>query len=208
VAVLKAILIVLAGYALGSLSAGYYLVRWRTGRDIRDHGSGSTGSRNVGRLLGKRGFALTLAVDCLKGVAAVGVARLAGLTDAGLMLTMLAAVVGHVWPVQLGFRGGKGVATALGAMAAYSPAITVVCVALFAICYVAVPKLVLCGVAVVAAAPLVMAQLNEPSVRLAGLAAVTAVVAVAHRDNFRRSMREGGEARARPTDSGRGKGTA
>jgi glycerol-3-phosphate acyltransferase PlsY len=66
-------------HALGCLCAGHYLVRWRTGRDVRGTGSGSAGARNAGRLLGPGAFVPVLGLDLLKGVTAVGVARPAGL---------------------------------------------------------------------------------------------------------------------------------
>ena len=107
-------------YALGSLCAGYYLVRWRTGRDVRLIGSASAGARNAGRLLGPGGFALVLAFDLLKGIAAVVVAvACSGWATPRWHVVVVAVVVGHVLPVQLGFRGGKGVAPSIGALLAY-----------------------------------------------------------------------------------------
>src|SRR5579859_7966679 len=108
--------ILAASYLLGCFTSGYYFVRWRLGQDIRDSGSGNVGARNVGRLLGAPGFLATTAADVAKGMLAVWLAlefthdfRLAG-------LAMLTVVLGHIWPVQLGFRGGKGVATSIGAL--------------------------------------------------------------------------------------------
>ncbi len=89
-------------YGLGCLCAGYYVVRWRTGADIRRIGSSSAGARNAGRVLGRWGFALVLALDALKGVAAVWAACAIGLGGAAV-----AVVAGHVVPVQLGFRAER-----------------------------------------------------------------------------------------------------
>jgi len=99
-------------YGLGCLNAGYYLLRWRDGRDIRQLGSGNAGARNVGRLLGRRAFALVFALDAAKGVLAVLIAWwwAPGIAAACAVI----ATLGHVFPAQLGFRGGKGVATAIG----------------------------------------------------------------------------------------------
>ena len=82
-------------YALGSLCAGYYLVRWRTGRDVRLTGSTSAGARNAGRLLGPGAFVLVLALDLLKGIAAVAVARALGLGDLALGIAVVAVVIGR-----------------------------------------------------------------------------------------------------------------
>ena len=107
---------VLGAYLLGCLSVGYYLVRARTGRDIRQIGSGSTGARNVGRVLGKPGFALTAFGDFGKGALAVWSAREWTGNNHLAALAMLGVVAGHLWPVQLRFCGGKGVATSFAAL--------------------------------------------------------------------------------------------
>ena len=101
----------LGAYLLGCLATGYYLVRARTGRDIREIDSGSTGARNVGRVLGKTGFGLTVLGDFGKGALAVWGARHWTHDHQLAALAMLAVVAGHIWPAQLRFRGGKGVAT-------------------------------------------------------------------------------------------------
>ncbi len=102
-------------YGLGCLSTGYYLVRWRTGKDIRTLGSRSTGATNVGRTLGTAGFILTVMGDVGKGVLAVGIPLLAGLSATAGAICALAVTLGHIFPAQLRFSGGKGVAVALGA---------------------------------------------------------------------------------------------
>ena len=106
--------IILISYLVGCFSTAYYLVRWRTGQDIRTLGSGTAGARNVGRILGKSGFVLTFVGDALKGALAVLLASWAGLSPLGVIAALLAVVIGHLWPVQLGGRGGKGASTALG----------------------------------------------------------------------------------------------
>lgn len=105
----------LSAYAVGCLCSGYYLVRFARGQDIRNVESGSAGARNAGRLLGKRGFAAVFALDALKAILFMILAR--SLTSAE-MLPWLAPflVAGHIWPAQLGFRGGRGLVPALGAM--------------------------------------------------------------------------------------------
>ncbi len=106
--------IFLGGYILGCLTTGYYLVRFRLGLDIRTMESGSVGARNVGRVLGMPGFVITLLGDFAKGLLAAGMTRYFTHDDRLTGLAMLAVVMGHIWPLQLGLRGGKGVATSLG----------------------------------------------------------------------------------------------
>src|SRR5262245_63800079 len=91
------VLIVVASYGMGCFTAGYYLYRWRTGRDIREHGSGNPGARNIGRLLGPGWFAVTLLLDAGKGALSVWLASRFGLGSLETVAAMLAVVTGHVW---------------------------------------------------------------------------------------------------------------
>src|SRR6185436_7082043 len=104
----KATAIVFGSYLLGCLATGYYLVRWRTGQDLRALGSGSTGGTNAGRVLGRWGLVITGLIDILKGAIAVGAARYFGLDEWAVALTAGAVVAGHVFPFQLRFHGGRG----------------------------------------------------------------------------------------------------
>jgi glycerol-3-phosphate acyltransferase PlsY len=110
------VLVLATAYAVGCVATGYYLTRLRTARDIRQIGSGSSGATNVARVLGWQGFVITLAADAAKGALVVLLTRLCALDSWTVWLAVLAAVAGHVWPVHLGFKGGKGVATYLGAL--------------------------------------------------------------------------------------------
>ena len=100
---------------LGCANTGYYLVRWHDGRDIREHGSGNAGARNTGRVLGSSAFALAFAPDVAKGLIAVLVALARAPHVAPLCA--IAVTAGHVFPAQHQWRGGKGIATAIGAIA-------------------------------------------------------------------------------------------
>src|SRR6266550_9363474 len=113
-------------YILGCANAGYYLVRIRTGTDIRTRGSGNAGARNVGRILGRTGFAIVFALDALKGAAAVWAAGLLAPTRWAMGVAAIAVIVGHVWPVQLQFKGGKGVSTVFGALLVLTPWVAIV----------------------------------------------------------------------------------
>ena len=118
-------LVVALAYLLGSIPFGYLIVRAGGGGDVRETGSGGTGATNVTRRAGKGAGLLTLALDALKGAAAVFIARLV-LTerfgvDWWVSASAVAAVAGHVFPVWLNFRGGKGVATGLGVFAMLAP---------------------------------------------------------------------------------------
>lgn len=112
----------LLGYLLGALPFGFWLVRLRAGRDVRDYGSGATGATNVTRTAGWKLGLPTLALDVAKGYAAVAVAAELSGGDAGWMAgAAIAAILGHSFPVFLGFRGGKSVAPGLGAFLYFTP---------------------------------------------------------------------------------------
>ncbi len=102
------------GYLLGSLPSGWLAGRWLKNIDIRELGSGSTGATNVLRQVGKGPALDVFLIDVGKGAAAVLIARALGLGDWIQVLAGLTALAGHIWPVWLGFKGGKAVATGLG----------------------------------------------------------------------------------------------
>src|SRR5262245_20080215 len=112
-------LLILAGYVLGCVTAGYYVVRFMKGIDIRHEGSGNVGARNVGRVAGPLAFTLTFLVDFAKGAFAVWLAEHFHSRPLAVICVILAVCAGHIWPLQLRFHGGKGAATALGVLLIY-----------------------------------------------------------------------------------------
>jgi glycerol-3-phosphate acyltransferase PlsY len=122
---MRPVLILIAAYLLGSIPFGYLLVRHLAGADVRETGSGGTGATNVSRRAGKLAGIVTLVLDATKGALAVALARALLTEDFGINWWVAASVVlaiaGHCFPVWLGFRGGKGVATGVGAFLALSP---------------------------------------------------------------------------------------
>jgi acyl phosphate:glycerol-3-phosphate acyltransferase len=115
------ILLILAAYLLGSIPTGLLLAK-AAGVDIRNSGSGNIGATNVYRTLGRSVGILTLVGDCLKGIIPVVAAGYLGMNDHWIAAIGLAAFLGHIYTIFLGFKGGKGVATALGVFLAVSPA--------------------------------------------------------------------------------------
>ena len=115
-----ALIAIAVGYLLGSLPFGYWAGRLR-GIDLRLTGSGNTGATNVMRVLGLKIGLPVMALDIGKGAAAVVIARALSSDDIVPVLAAAAAVTGHMYPLFLGFRGGKGVATGAGTMLALVP---------------------------------------------------------------------------------------
>ncbi|MCM3713608.1 glycerol-3-phosphate 1-O-acyltransferase PlsY [Alkalihalobacillus oceani] len=113
------IFIIVSGYLLGSISFSYIIAKKIKKVDIRQHGSGNAGATNTLRVLGVGPAVAVLALDIVKGIAAVWLGILLAPDQSGLFpaLAGLAAILGHNWPVYYGFRGGKGVATTIGVLA-------------------------------------------------------------------------------------------
>ena len=129
--IFKYLLVALGSYLLGSVSLSIYMSRKMYGGDVRSKGSGNAGATNMLRTYGKAAAALTLAGDLGKGVLAVALGRLLfGLCTVspewavyGGYVAAIFAVCGHLWPVWFGFKGGKGVAVAAGAILATEPVV-------------------------------------------------------------------------------------
>jgi glycerol-3-phosphate acyltransferase PlsY len=109
-------LIVILGYLLGSIPTAYIVGRVLKGVDIREIGDGNMGSANTFRQIGPKAGITVGAIDAAKGALAVFIAQLAGLSLTLVLITGTAVVVGHNWPVFLGFRGGRGEATTIGVL--------------------------------------------------------------------------------------------
>jgi acyl phosphate:glycerol-3-phosphate acyltransferase len=192
---LRTFLIIAAqSYLLGSIPFGYLLVRIFHGEDVRQSGSGNIGATNVSRKSPALG-ALTLLLDALKGTAAVLLScmvadrRVAIPTLEQLAVGALFAVVGHVFPVWLKFRGGKGVATGLGAFALIAPKAVLVAIAVF-IMVVAISHYVsLASIAAVAVFPFAAWRISQFYVSPAGLTLISLaclLILIKHRENMRR----------------------
>ena len=125
------VLAIIAAYLIGSLSFAVIVSKYYGMDDPRTYGSGNPGATNVLRSGKKKAAALTLLGDAVKGLVAVILARCLqnalDLSDATIALVAIATLVGHMWPIFFNFKGGKGVATALGVLLALSPATALLC---------------------------------------------------------------------------------
>jgi glycerol-3-phosphate acyltransferase PlsY len=191
-------------YLLGAIPFGYLLVRIFKGEDVRSSGSGNIGATNVARKSPALGVA-TLLLDAAKGMVAVLLARtLFGGPHRPLVMTTAAffAVVGHLFPVWLKFRGGKGVATSLGSFILLTPKSILCLVILFLFLAVAFRYVSLGSIAVAVAFPLLAWTLHEytDSRQLIYIAAVSALVIWKHRQNIGR-LASGTESRFGATKS-------
>ena len=128
---LTSLLLLAIGYLMGAIPSGYLAGRWLKGIDLRDCGSGSTGATNVLRNVGKGPALVVFLIDVGKGALAVLLAKSVGLSDWLQVLTGLAALAGHIWPVWLGWKGGKAVATGLGMFLGLAWPVGLACFGLF-----------------------------------------------------------------------------
>ena len=192
--------VVIVAYLIGSVPFGYLIVRLTGGGDVRAIGSGGTGATNVSRRAGKAAGVLTLVLDALKGAIAVLVARvmLGGAaananTKWFVAAAAVAAIAGHIYPVWLRFRGGKGVATAVGVFFMIAP-FALLCAGLLFAIVVAITRYVsLASLAAAVTIPFFLwlqKWLIQPraDIRPALTAAVVSALLIifAHRGNIRR----------------------
>lgn len=186
----KDMICILVAYLLGGICTGYYLVRFKENLDVREHGSGGVGARNVGRVLGKPGFVATLLGDALKGVLAVVLARWFEISEPAISLVLVAVIAGHIWPLPLRFRGGRGIATAIGAYLACDPFIALLLLGITAALMVFRRGFILSGLAAFLLLPFVAYALKLPGHTVAALAGAAAIILFAHRERLRRAFGE------------------
>ncbi len=174
------LLLLPAFYLLGCLTSGYYLVRAFKNTDIRKHALGSTGARDVGRVLGPWGLIVTSGLDLIKGASAVWIATRYGTHDWLAPAGIIMMLAGHIWPAQLGFRGGRGVMPAVGAVAVLDPILMAVFIGLLVPVYAVLRRLTLSGMIVVAFAPVIAFVLGRTGQILPLLCVVSPLIVVAH----------------------------
>lgn len=189
-AALKTALVLLGAYLLGCLATGYYLVRFRAAQDIRQTGSGSSGATNVARVLGWRGFLITLTLDAAKGALAVFFAPRAELELWAVWAALIAVVAGHIWPVQLRFHGGKGAGTYLGGMIMIDWRMALLLVPLGICGYTAVRQFTMAGLIAIMLLPITLGILGYPLPVVGGSGALAVLLVLAHRTNIREWRRQ------------------
>ena len=179
---------IMASYLIGCFTAGYYWTRWRTGQDIREVGSGNVGARNVGRTLGKGGFTITLLIDAAKGGFVVAGAIWLGLQPEAVVASIIAVAIGHNWPLQLRFQGGKGIAVSTGALLAYDPILVLALLVVFLPVVAVLRNFTLSGMIAFALAPLTTFLCGLPKVEVAAVSILAMLVLLTHRKNIREEI--------------------
>lgn len=209
---MRAATVTILAYLLGSIPFGYLIVRALSGADIRETGSGGTGATNVSRRAGKGAGVLTLLLDACKGTAAVLLARsILGMpvfssaaSDSSALWVAAAAVfvvIGHMFPVWLGFRGGKGVATGVGVFLVLAPLALGASGIVFLLIVFATRYVSLGSIVAASTIPLLIwlqhgliSSVDNFWPTLLAATLIAALIIFAHRENIRR-LQQGTESR-------------
>ncbi len=178
-------LVFIGAYLIGNLSPAT-LISKASGVDIRKEGSGNPGTTNMLRVMGKKAAVLTLIIDLLKGVAAVLLGKYAG-GESLAVLCGLAVFLGHIFPVLYKFKGGKGIATALGVLLALSVTMALFCLALAVLGFVTARRVSVGSLLAALALP-VLAYFYMPDYIIV-FALMAALVVIKHRSNIRRLVK-------------------
>lgn len=188
-----------AAYLVGSIPFGLLIARYGHGVDVRRHGSGNIGATNVGRVLGKKWGVFCLALDALKGlIPTLLLPRVLPFptdwVESATVACGAAAIAGHVFPVWLGFRGGKGVATGAGVAAVVCWQAALAAAAAFAIVFaakrvVSLASIVSAGVYAAVALAVLGREIGEKWPTALFAVAIPTLIVVRHRDNIRRLIR-------------------
>ncbi len=185
----KDVSLILLGYGIGCFSTGYYLVRLWKSEDIRTLGSGSAGAHNVGRVLGKKGLVLTFLGDAAKGALSIALARLFGVSTPVLALVFLAMILGHIWPAQLGFRGGKGLAPSFGAGLLFDFRLTIIVAFLSLILGTVSRQFTLSLMVVIAVTPFLLAWKGYDMQSALEFGVLVSILLFASRENIAAALR-------------------
>lgn len=181
------LLVIVMGYLIGGISFSYIVGKLWKGIDIRQHGSGNAGATNTLRVLGTVPGIAVLLLDCFKGVAVVLIAQVVTNKDPILMIVAgIMAIIGHNWPIYLGFKGGKGVATTIGVVATlvFVPSLIsaiIALVILFITRYVSLASIVFALLI-----PIFVFILEYPSIYIIVTLIMAVLVCLRHKENIKR----------------------
>ena len=187
-------ILLLCAYCIGSIPTGLLLAKAFGGVDIRTKGSGNIGATNVYRTLGRKIGLLTLVGDCLKGLLPVLAAKALQLPVAWIALIGIAAFLGHIFPIFLRFKGGKGVATALGVFLATSPLAVLGALVVFIVVLVSRKYVSLASISAAAVMPVLTTLIYRDATIVAMSLVISVIVILKHHENIAR-LRNGTESK-------------
>lgn len=185
------VLAVIGAYLCGSIPTGVLIAR-QLGVDVRTVGSGNIGATNVARGAGKKAGILTLLGDAAKGLIPILVVRFFALGEMTLAGVAIAALLGHIFPIFLGFSGGKGVATGLGVFLGLAPYVILLALLVFAVTFALTRIVSLSSLVATAATPVFLFLLAYPRGHVIAGVVIAGLIIVSHRENIAR-LRKGQE---------------
>ena len=188
------LLLVIGSYLLGSIPTAYVIVKWRTGQDIRDIGSGNVGATNAVRAVGWYGY-LAFVGDVLKGLLPVVAARALGGPE-GAAAAGFCALMGHFFPIWLQFHGGKGVSTAFGVYLGLTPLLALAGILFWAVLVLLSGYISLSSCAAVLLCPLLALAFHLPFACYWLYMMMGVMITMRHSSNFRRLL-QGNERRSK-----------
>ncbi|MDD5644849.1 MAG: glycerol-3-phosphate 1-O-acyltransferase PlsY [bacterium] len=188
---MNSLIVFTVSYIIGSLPTAFIICRLISGKDIRTLGSGNVGATNVARLFGLKYGAITFALDCLKGFLPVFIlAKCEGIQSDFILISAVAILAGHMWPVFLGFKGGKGVASGVGIVIALNPFAAGISFLIFAGMFVCFRYISASSVAAAVCMPFIMWYLGSSGKIVVFVSFAAILIVYMHRNNIRRLMKK------------------
>lgn len=178
------ILLIVCSYLLGNLLSGSIISKFFYKQEIHVQGSGNPGARNLGRLYGRKAFIFTFIGDALKGALVVMAAKALGFGSAIELLALFTVLLGHVYPIFYGFRGGKGVSTFIGGFLLFNPIALMIFIGVFLIFYAFIKSFTVAGMIAILSFPIIifMYGSNLSSIFIASF--ISGLIIYAHRENI------------------------
>lgn len=180
--------LILGAYVLGAVPFGWVVGKVWGSIDVRQVGSGNIGTSNVMRTLGKGPALVVLFLDVMKGLVPVALAGSWGLPPGAVIAAGVAAVAGHVWPVFLRFKGGKGIATTLGVAIGLDGRLALLLLGLWLVVLILTRYISVASMTAAVALPFAVWGLGHPPEHVAGAAAIGVLALVRHRGNLHRLL--------------------
>lgn len=189
------VIAVIVAYLVGSMPTAFIFGKIFKGIDIRDHGSGNVGATNVVRTVGKIPGMAVFVIDFLKGYACVALIPfylhqlVPGITVSNALIQILvasAAIAGHIWTIFLRFKGGKGVATTIGAVGALSPIILAIWLAIWLVVFGIWRYVSLASISAAVALPVIVVFMGKERDFIVFASILCIVIVYAHRSNIKR----------------------
>jgi acyl phosphate:glycerol-3-phosphate acyltransferase len=179
----------ITSYLIGSIMFGFLITKILYRKDIRVQGSGNVGARNAGRLHGKTAFVLIFLGDALKGILVILAARYLQFSESIQLLGLATAIFGHIKPITLKFKGGKGISTFIGGIIVFEPVLVPVIILGFGILYPFIKSFTLVGLGAFLFIPVVLFLKNNDWLSCIIALGIIAMLYAAHADNLKERLK-------------------